>query len=286
VSRTKPEEPLAKANGLDTVGRFREIIMDPLNLAIRRHPDAGLIDGQTVVLHNGNRAGIVGQHAYYGSFSAILAINRGVHEPLQEYVFQQMIKRLGPHPVMIELGAYWAHYSMWLKGERPGAHTFLVEPVSEYLEVGRRNFTINGYEGDFIKAFVGRDAWALDTFSKAKHLAHVDVLLADIEGFEVEMLEGAKATLANKMVDYLFISTHSQDLHNSVVSMLEAHAYQIEVSSDYAHHTTSCDGLVVATSPDAALILSGFVPLGREDIARKTPAELADYLYNVVRAGV
>jgi hypothetical protein len=39
-------------------------------------------------------------------------LNRGVHEPLEEFVFQEVLKRLPEACAMIELGAYWGHYSM------------------------------------------------------------------------------------------------------------------------------------------------------------------------------
>src|SRR5262245_51425360 len=101
-----------KAEASDFLGRFREVVSDPLNLLIERVPMAGVVEGTDVCLHNGNRVPVVGEHAYYGAFSQLLVINRGVHEPLEEYVFQQLIKTLPEAPLMIELGAYWSHYSM------------------------------------------------------------------------------------------------------------------------------------------------------------------------------
>src|SRR5262249_26032021 len=47
---------------------------------------------------------------------------------------------------MIELGAYWAHYSMWLKKARPEAENIMVEQDSSKLAVGRNNFARNGFD--------------------------------------------------------------------------------------------------------------------------------------------
>ena len=47
----------------------------------------------------------IGADAYYGQFSQLLVLNRGVHEPLKEYVFQELLKNLPKTPLMIELGA-------------------------------------------------------------------------------------------------------------------------------------------------------------------------------------
>lgn len=102
-----------KAGASDFHGRFREIVSDPLNLLIPRHPLAGTMDGDHVVLHNGNRVPLQGPGAYYGNFSDILVINRGVHEPLEEFAFQTVLTGLPAQPTMLELGAYWGHYSMW-----------------------------------------------------------------------------------------------------------------------------------------------------------------------------
>ena len=103
-----PAEPLSltrKAAPEDFLGRFREIVSDPLNLLIERHPRAGMVEHGLVWLHNGNRVSLDG---YYGRFSEILVINRGVHEPLEEFVFQELMRILPAEPVMLELGAYWS----------------------------------------------------------------------------------------------------------------------------------------------------------------------------------
>lgn len=130
-----------KADSEDFPGRFREIISDPLNLLIERVPEAGTVAGAEVCLHNGNWVPLAGEGGYYGDFSKILVLNRGVHEPLEEYVFQEILKRLPVEPTMVELGAYWAHYSMWLQKARPQSKVFLVEPDRTALNAG---VTISG----------------------------------------------------------------------------------------------------------------------------------------------
>jgi hypothetical protein len=134
-----------KAQPNDFLGRFREAISDPLNLLIERVPMAGFVNGNQVYLHNGNRVPVAGEGAYYGPFSQLLVINRGVHEPLEEYVFQQVLKLLGEAPVMLELGAYWGHYSMWLKKVRPQSTVILVEPDPANLAAGISNLKTNGF---------------------------------------------------------------------------------------------------------------------------------------------
>ena len=81
----------------DILGRFREVISDPLNLLIHRVPLAGLVEKNEVYLHNGNIVPLDGAGAYYGQFIQLLVLNRGVHEPLEEYAFQELLKNLPKH---------------------------------------------------------------------------------------------------------------------------------------------------------------------------------------------
>ena len=263
-----------KAVGLDYLGRFREVISDPLNLLIERVPRAGIVEGNEVYLHNGNRVPISGVGSYYGQFSQLLIINRGVHEPLEEYVFQEVLKRLPASPQMIELGAYWAHYSMWLKKVRPKATTIMVEPNPTNLAVGRANFSRNGFDGDFLQAAVAAGGWELDPFLKSRSISHLDILHVDIEGYEAQLLAGARDTLSKAMVDYLFVSTHSQLLHQRIISELVEFGYRVDVSSDFDNDTTSCDGFVFASSPQAKRIFSEFRHVGRTRIAACRPGDL------------
>jgi hypothetical protein len=125
-----------KAGRSDILGRFREIVSDPINVLIERVPQAGFVEDNLVCLHNGNRVPYSGHDAYYQRFSDILVINRGVHEPVEEFAFQECLKALPPCPSMRELGAYWAHYSTWLKKIRPNATVTMVEPDPANLSVG------------------------------------------------------------------------------------------------------------------------------------------------------
>jgi hypothetical protein len=260
----------SKAVDADFVGRFREVISDPLNLLIERVPRAGVIEGNDVYLHNGNRVPVAGAGAYYGEFSTLLVLNRGVHEPLEEYVFQELLKRLPPAPQMIELGAYWAHYSMWLKRIRPQAKVIMVEPDPGNLAAGQANFARNGFDGEFIHAIVGTGRWELDEFFASRGLSHLDILHADIQGAEGQLLDGAWQTLGNSKIDYVCVSTHSQALHRQVAEALTGFGYRVEVSSDFDNETTSFDGFIFAASRTAQSVFNKFNHFGRTTIATST----------------
>ena len=267
-------QTLAKAEAF--LERFREVLSDPVNLLINRVPEAGYVDhNNCVILHNGIRVPLRGSGSYYGTFSDLLIINRGVHEPLEEYCFQEMLRKLAtPAPVMLELGAYWAHYSMWLKKAYPSSICHMVEADAINLEAGRENFRTNGFTGNFYQEWVGKAGFGVDAFLCDQGLSHLDILHSDVQGFEVEALEGAALSLREHRIDRIFVSTHSELLHQSVENTLRSYGYHIEVSSPFESHTTSYDGFILASAPGQPLLLEGWRPLGRIDIARAAPAQL------------
>lgn len=264
--------------------RYREIISDPLNVLIEKVPEAGYVDKTgCVILHNGNRVPIEGPLAYYKDFSDILVVNRGVHEPLEEFCFQQLIRKLDiASPTMIELGCYWAHYSMWFLKAFPNATCFMVEPDPDNIMCGKNNFQINDLKGEFIRSFVGDSGFKVDAFVREKGLSVIDLLHSDIQGFEVEMLEGASDLLNRKAAKYAFVSTHSQDLHRSVVELLSSFGYRIEVSADVDIETTSSDGFVLASSPLVEPVFENFKPLGRTAIAHSSASKIGHYIANTM----
>jgi len=264
------------------IERYREIVSDPLNLVIKRVPEAGYIDKNGyVILHNGHRVPVYGELAYYSEFSDILIINRGVHEPLEEFCFQAVLKKIKKqNPKMLELGAYWAHYSMWLLKEFPAAECYLVEPDKKNIECGRNNFNINGFKGEFIQDFVGSIGFKLDKFIDERKIEKLEILHSDIQGYELEMIDGGADTLKNHKVDYVFISTHSNSLHELVEKNLVSYGYVVEVSSG-EHHTTSGDGFILAHSPNVTPVFDGFFPLGRVQIAKSNPKELLNSLVSL-----
>jgi hypothetical protein len=273
----------SKAKATDFLGRFREVISDPLNLLIERVPMAGVVEANDVFLHNGLRVPVAGEGAYYGAFSHLLVINRGVHEPLEEYVFQELLITLPEAPTMLELGAYWGHYSMWLKKLRPQSTVILVEPEHNNLEAGVKNFSKNGLVGEFIQSFVGRGHLKVDSFLSNRFLAHLNVLHVDIQGYEAEMVEGCQNSLSQQMIDYLFISTHSQEIHKDIVTRLSDLGYRVEVASDFNNDTTAFDGFVFASSPRAKQLFRNFRVMGRTKIIESRPQELLKGLLDIQR---
>ncbi len=261
------------------IERFREIISDPLNTLIERTVEAGYVYEGSVFLHNGNKVKVSGPLAYYGDFSDILVINRGVHEPLEEFCFQETLKIISGSPVTLELGSYWAHYSMWILKRIPEAKCYMVEPDPHYIKCGIHNFEINGFKGEFIQDFVSKNKFTVDKFLKNKNFNNLEILHSDIQGYELEMLEGAQISLKEKKINYIFISTHKEEIHSSILKTLKDFDYDIEVSSNFDDHTTSSDGFILASSSEVEKVFSNsFFPLGRKEIAASSSREIFEYL--------
>ncbi|OYX15703.1 MAG: hypothetical protein B7Z16_12945, partial [Algoriphagus sp. 32-45-6] len=180
------------------------------------------------------------------------------HEPQEEVVFDTIIRHLPSGSTMIELGAYWGFYSMWFAKDIRDARVFLVEPEESHLEIGRKNFQINGLIGEFTHAYIGAEDGkdssgvairCVDSLASEKSLTHISLLHCDIQGFELDMLKGSSIMLKQRRVDFLFVSTHSMDLHYACADFLKMIGYIIVVSIDL-EESYSCDGILVAHAPD------------------------------------
>jgi FkbM family methyltransferase len=159
----------------------------------------------------------------------------------------------------------------------------MVEPELHNLQVGIQNFKRNGLTGEFIQAFVGKGQFEIDSYLKKQEIPKIDILHSDIQGYEIEMLESGADSLASRKINYLFISTHTQELHQRTIGLLEKYGYRIEISSDCDHGTTSFDGLVFACSPSVNPIFKDFAPLKRVQIAEARPELLINYLSKTIR---
>lgn len=241
--------------------RIRKVCDAPINKSIERCTNAGSIVSDYQIMHNGIKIYVGSYYGYGESFDAthiMLKMNRGVHEPEEEYHFGKVLHEMKPGAVMIELGAYWSYYSMWFNKEVKNAHNFMIEPDARSLYSGKRNFSLNGFKGHFFQYYIGAKTntetipttISLDDFLSKNLIKHVDILHCDIQGFEFEMLQGAVNTLNLSSVNYIFISTHSDELHHKCICLLKEKKYDI-VAEINLENISSFDGLIVAKSKAA-----------------------------------
>jgi len=217
--------------------------------------DAGMVfsnaTGEAIqLMHNGVK---VIADGYYGHFnSEIVQKLRGHHEPQEERVFYEILKLIEPGSVMIELGAYWSYYSLWFHQSIPNAVNYVVEPIAENLELGKRNFALNDFQAHFVHASVGETELresepptiTVDGFVKKRGLTKVEILHADIQGHEYAMLLGTADLLENKLVRFLFLSTHGFKIHAKCLGFLRKRRYKI-IAEHTPGESYSVDGLIV-----------------------------------------
>lgn len=247
--------------------RIEEVLLSGDNAYIPRVEDAGAIRRGKQIMHNGIRIHL---GSYYGpEYSKMLEVSKGVHEPQEERVFAEALKTIPSGATMIEMGAFWSFYSMWFNKEVAGARNFMIEPDEFNIGHGKRNFRLNKMEGTFVKAFIGRQSGqagdaktiAIDDFVQGNKISFVHMLHSDIQGFEYDMLLGAEKTFAEKKVGYVFISTHSNELHYQCLDFLKERRFVILASADM-DETCSVDGLIAARAEHFSGI--GPVPISKK----------------------
>lgn len=233
--------------------RIEQVLSSNDNQFIPRVEQAGKIKDGKQIMHNGIKIHL---GSYYGpEYAQMLTRTKGVHEPQEERVFQEILKFMPDGATMVEIGAFWSFYSMWFQFKVSGAKNFMVEPDAFNMGQGKRNFKLNGFKGDFTQAFIGKTASnegivktiSVDSFIAEKNIEHVNILHSDIQGFEFDMLQGAKKSIERGVIDFIFISTHSNELHFKCLDFLKKLGFHIIADADI-DTTFSEDGLIVASS--------------------------------------
>ena len=224
------------------------------NNKIKQVANAGTFNkDENLVMHNGL---IIDPLSYYNfPMLELLFLNKGVHEPQEEFVFQEVLANIPDGAVMLELGAYWSFYSMWFNAEVDSAKNYMIEP--EDIESGKTNFKLNKLNGDFTKAYISDNSnetinktptVCVDDFIDEKNIEFLDILHSDIQGYEYKMLQGAENLLNKKQVGYIFISTHSNEIHYQCMEHLKLKGYNLVCSYDM-DESYSWDGLLVFKNP-------------------------------------
>ena len=139
-------------------------------------------------------------------------------------------------------------------------------------------------DGIFINEKVSSTNFTIDKFKKSNpQIKFIDILHSDIQGYELEMLKNAENCLAENFVNYIFISTHSEDLHIKCIDYLKKFNYEIDVSSGFDQETTSGDGILIARSKNAEKFLFNTAFLGRKTIINSSPKEIINYLNEQIK---
>lgn len=237
-------------------------------------------DGTRVqVMHNGL---LIEEGCYYGPWMThVIHGLRGHHEPQEEMVVEAVLRRLaatGSPATAVELGSFWAYYSMWFLRAVPTGRVVAMEPDPGWLDVGKRNLALNGLEATFVHGAVGPHPGSptsfpaessgefvevvqhdLDSLLSETGVEHVDLLLCDIQGFETVLLERARASLAAGKVRFLILSTH----HHFISGDPLTHQRARDLLAELGAHVI-CEHSVSESFSGDGLIAVSFDPRDRD----------------------
>ncbi len=240
-----------------------------------------VLDGGVQVMHNGLKVVAGG---YYGDWMAhIIRALRGHHEPQEERLYHHILQLCRHNTLMVELGAFWAYYSLWYLDEIPGSRAICVEPDPNNIAVGRHNAALNALEAraEFVEASIGGAAAELaDHLCESIHQVlqkprldmtallerargqPIELLHIDAQGFELPFLSSVTVEQTRDSVRFLVVSTHHQSISGSSTTHHDCiERIRLLGGTVLAEHSVtesfSGDGLIIASfaPQDRALVL-------------------------------
>jgi hypothetical protein len=221
------------------------------NHLLKHVADAGKIFSDHQLMANGLKI-TLGSYYDYGN-THLLMENQGVHEPQEEYAFSKILSAIPAGGTMMELGSYWAFYSMWFARDIKDSKCVMIEPDPHKMNFGKLNFRMNALAGTFDAGYITDKTnltpaipfYSVDFLIEKHKITHLNILHSDIQGFELKMLEGCATALHDGTIDYFFISTHSNELHRECIESLRSFNYAILCDANL-DESYSVDGLIVA----------------------------------------
>lgn len=185
------------------------------------------------------------------------------------------------NPVMIEVGCYWAVWSLLFKQRYPSGKNILIELGKRGLLVGEKNFEMNGFDyisyhgGMFLESsgtfkngsadleydksenidlvkfipsinddgVIGQELDFLKIYKDEK-LDIVDVLHMDIQGSELNLVESISNLISDKKIISFVIATHSESIHIELIRKLYYSGYDIKINEAYG--SIGGDGFIYA----------------------------------------
>ena len=153
-------------------------------------------------------------------------------------------------PVMIEIGSYWALWSLLFRKKFPTGKNILIELFEELMQVGVENFELNDFtsgvhayhggigieESNTFKKIMGRpdtgEELDLMEIVNENNIDVIDVLHCDIQGSELLFLETYSNLFDEKIVKNIVIGTHphlseNKKIHSDVREFLQNMGYEI-----------------------------------------------------------
>lgn len=226
----------------------------------------GLQDVQ--IMHNGLKVVAGG---YYGDWMAHLIRGlKGHHEPQEELIFSEVVRRARHGGTFVELGSFWCFYSLWFLDAVPSSRAICVEPDPKNMAIGQANAALNRLSDRirFHTAMISGEsvpevAFVPETLTEPTPIPsynfhdirraaenHIEVLHLDIQGYETAFLRSLPDTVND--VRFVVVSTHhvsisgSETTHADCLLELTRHGAHI-LTEHSVEESFSGDGLIVAS---------------------------------------
>jgi len=207
----------------------------------------------------------------------LIRLAHGHHEPQEEAVFHNIITSLPPGGTILELGGYWAFYSICFLKSGPGRRALLLEPDPAHIEIGLTNLALNDVEATVFQGFMGPQPGKVLPFKTAGSgimelpcydvaaimdgygIEVLTILHCGAQGCEYDVLEQATPLLRAGRIEWVVVSTHHHSIsgdpltHQRCLALLHSLGAVIEAEHD-VYESFSGDGLICArfcAAPDS-----------------------------------
>jgi FkbM family methyltransferase len=241
--------------------------------SIAKVPNAGqvlIVDGIALqVMHDGTKVLAGG---YHGDWMAdVIRSLRGHHEPQEELLFHHLLRYVRQRSTFVELGAFWAYYTLWYLGSIPFSRALCIEPDENNMKVGQHNLKLNAREARFVNAVVGRQfsptvefvresdrrcvqipCFDMDAVLQAAETSCIEVLHMDVQGAELPFIQSMANAVSEGKVRFVVVSTHHETISGSRTThsdcLLELAAMGGTIHCEHkVDESFSGDGLIVAS---------------------------------------
>ncbi len=236
---------------------------------INFHPLAGKIIGGKQYLFDGSP--IIYPHGS-DKVHNLYRFTQGAPEPEEIIQFLKIIKNIRKNGTMIEIGAGGGFYSIIASKYLTFGKLILVEPNPRSIMMLKQNIVMNKFDRRAVviqRAVTDKDnnkirfkesgyasaintlgeysvlTITIDSLVKNLKLHRVDLLHMDIQGEEYNALQGMKKSLSHQVFNYIFIGTHSIEIHKKCENYLREKNYSILFSQDITI-SASYDGILIA----------------------------------------
>ncbi len=195
---------------------------------------------------------VTGNHTHPGSGP--------IEDNEYEYIlFLKVLSRVkSEKPVMIEVGCFWAVWSLAFRYKFPTGKNILIELGKRQLTIGLTNFELNNFDsinyhgGFFLEKsgtfnnkvadleydkledesdMVGPELDFLEIYEEQK-LDVIDLIHMDIQGSELLLVEKLKDLLSKRKILNLVIATHSQSIHSRILEILTENGFDILINNN------------------------------------------------------